>query len=88
MLLKLEEGQIAAALQQVVQNLGSGEIVLDFTAVQRMDSDEMRTLEELAKAATEKRIGVVLRRLDVDLYKSIKLMKPGARFSFDTAECA
>ncbi len=88
MLLKFEEGQIAAALQQVVQNLGSGEIVLDFTAVQRMDSDEMRTLEELAKAATEKRIGVVLRRLDVDLYKSIKLMKPGTRFSFDTAECA
>jgi len=87
MLLKLEEGQIAATLQQVAKSLAPGEIVLDFRAVQRIDSVALRTLEELVRTASEKQSCIVLRGVNVDLYKAIKLLKPAGRFSFAIAEC-
>jgi len=88
MLLKLEEGQISAALQDLERNIETGEIVLDFRAVHRMDSSALRALEELAKKAAEKQAFVVLRAVNVDLYRAIKLMKPAARFSFEAPGCA
>lgn len=83
MLLKLDEKQIVPALQEVGQKLQSagGELVLDFSAVRRIDANAVRAIEELARKADEKAVKIVLRGVNVDVYKVLKLVKLTARFS-------
>jgi len=52
-----------------------GELVLDFSSVRRIDSSEVRALENLAKAAEEKSVKVALSGVNVDVYKVLKLVK-------------
>ena len=88
MLLKLEEGPITPVLQQAAKNLEAGEIVLDFSTVHWMDSSALKALEELAQSAADTQAFIVVRAVNVHLYKAIKLMKPAAKFSFEASECA
>jgi anti-anti-sigma factor len=82
--LKLDEKQIVPALQEVCQTLdgAGGELVLDFSAVRRIDSTAVRVIEELARKADGKAVKVVLRSVNVDVYKVLKLVKLASRFSF------
>ena len=82
--LNIDEESIVPALQEAGGNLDSaqGEAVLDFSSVRRIDSSGLRALEEFARIAEEKAVKVVLRGVNVDVYKVLKLVKLTQRFSF------
>jgi len=82
--LNIDEERIDAALQEAGGNLDrtQGEAVLDFSSVRRVDSSGLRALEEFARIADEKAVKVVLRGVNVDVYKVLKLVKLTRRFSF------
>ena len=64
-------------IQEALGELDSarGELVLDFSSVRRIDSSELRALENLAKVAEEKSVKVALSGVNVDVYKVLKLVK-------------
>jgi anti-anti-sigma regulatory factor len=74
----------ASALSEAAQKLvgSDGEVVVDFAAVRRIDSDALQAMEGLAGAAEEKAVKVVLRGVSVEVYKVLKLTKLAQRFSF------
>lgn len=82
--LNIDEARVVAALRESGEKLDDtgGEAVLDFSSVSRIDSAGVRELEELARKAAEKNVKVVLRGVNVDVYKVLKLMKLTRRFSF------
>ena len=83
MVLKVDEKQIPQSLKELEQNLdGAGEAVLDFSAVRRIDANAVRAFEDLARKADEKRVKIVLRGVNVDVYKLLKLVKLSPRFVF------
>jgi anti-anti-sigma regulatory factor len=59
-----------------------GEMVLDISSVRRLDAGSLASLEKVAAAADSKGVRVVLRGVDVDVYRVLKLVKLSARFSF------
>jgi len=83
MLLSIEEGRMVATLQEVAHGLdGSvGEAVLDFSSVRRIDCSTLQALQDLVGVADDKGVKVVLRGVNVDVYKVLKLVKL-TRFSF------
>jgi len=82
--LNMEERYVVTALQEAGEKLGSaeGEVVLDFASVQRLDSNALQAMEGFASLADEKAIPVVLRAVNVNVYKVLKLVKLASRFSF------
>ena len=58
------------------------DVVLDFSAVRRIDPNALRAMEKLAGFADGKAVKVVLRGLNVEIYKVLKLMRLTSRFSF------
>ena len=57
---------------------------LDFSSVRRIDPSALREMEELASIADDKAIKVVLRGVNIDIYRVLKLMRLAPRFSFLT----
>jgi anti-anti-sigma regulatory factor len=57
-------------------------VVLDFSSVRRIDPNALRAMEKLAGLADGKAVKVVLRGVNVDIYKVLKLVKLTSRFSF------
>lgn len=82
--LNIDEQHMVPALQDAKAKLDSaaGETVLDFSSVRRIDAQGVRALEEFARIAAEKEVKVLLRGVNVDVYKVLKLMKLTGRFSF------
>jgi anti-anti-sigma regulatory factor len=82
--LKIDGDRLVQALQEAGEKLDNaeGEIVLDFSSVQRVDPAAVEALEKLAGLADEKKIKVVLRGVNVSVYKVLKLARLAARFSF------
>jgi len=82
--LNIDEQRVALALKEAREKLGSaeGEAFLDFSSVRRIDSSALRAMEEFARIADEKAVKVVLRGVNVDVYKVLKLVKLTQRFSF------
>ena len=82
--LNIDEARVVAALREAGEKLDGteGEAVLDFSSVRRIDPAALRALEDIARAADEKNVKVVLRGVTVDVYKVLKLMKLTPRFSF------
>jgi len=82
--LKIDEDRVVSALQEAVGGLNSasGETVLDFSSVRRIDSVALRALEELVRTAEDKTVKIVLRGVNVDVYKVLKLVKLTHRLSF------
>jgi anti-anti-sigma regulatory factor len=83
-LLHLDETRLAPALKEAGEKLNGaeGEAVLDFTSVRRVDAGTLRAMEEFARLADDKAIKIVLRGVNVEVYKVFKLMKLTGRFSF------
>ncbi len=73
-------------LQTARETLDSaqGDVVLDFSSVRRIDPSGLRAMEKLAGIADDKAVKVVLRGVNVDIYKVLKLVKLTSRFSFLT----
>jgi anti-anti-sigma regulatory factor len=82
--LKIDEKRVAQALQEAEEKLDSveGEVALDFSSVSRIDSKALRAMEEFAGIADAKGVKVVLRGVDVGVYKVLKLVNLASRFSF------
>jgi len=80
----IDEERVAAALQKAGEKLDSAEdeAVVDLSSVRRIDANALRALEELAGLADDKAVKVVLRGVNVDVYKVLKLVKLTRRFSF------
>ena len=76
----------AVWIQQAVDKLNSGEkdVILDFSSVPRIDGNAVRAIEDLAGLADEKSVKVVLRAVNVDVYRVLKLLKLTQRFTFLT----
>ncbi len=84
--IKIDPEHVAHSLrQEAVEQLGgaANEIVLDFGAVARIDANAIRALEELSGLADERSVRVVLRGVNMDIYKVLKLVDLAARFGFE-----
>jgi anti-anti-sigma regulatory factor len=83
----LSEGKgerLADSLVQARKKLDAteGEMILDFSRVWRIDSEALRAILDLAGAAESKKIKLILRGVNVDVYKVLKLMKLASQFSY------
>jgi anti-anti-sigma regulatory factor len=74
----------AVWIQDAVDKVTNGEreVSLDFTGVERIDGNVVRALEELAGLTDGKSVKVVLRGVNVDIYRVLKQLKLTDRFSF------
>jgi anti-anti-sigma regulatory factor len=80
--LRIDGGRVCQFLEEAQAKLNTGgEVMLDFSAVRRVDPGMLRALEGLADAADEKSVKVVLCGLNVDIYKVLKLARLSPRFS-------
>ena len=59
-------------------------MILDFSAVRRIDPDALTLLKALAGLADEKGVKLALRGVNVSIYKVLKLVNLAPRFSFLT----
>jgi len=81
---KVDGDHVAKALTGACEKLNSaeGEVLLDFSAVRRIDPAGLRAVEEFATAAEGMSVKVALRGVNVDVYKVLKLARLTGRFSF------
>jgi anti-anti-sigma regulatory factor len=83
--IKIDPERVLQAVQQEAVdkvNSAPGEAVLDFSSVPRIDTNAVGALDRLAGLAAGKSVKVVLRGVNVDVYKVLKLLKLAERFSF------
>jgi anti-anti-sigma regulatory factor len=82
--LKIDAGRVVQALQEAGKKLDSvdGEVALDFSSVYRIDPSAIGAMQEFASIADKKRVKVVLRGVNVGVYKVLKLVRLASRFSF------
>jgi anti-anti-sigma regulatory factor len=82
--LKFDEERVVQALQEAMQRLDSieNEVILDFTSVRRIDSSELKVMEDFVGIADGKGVKIVLHGVSVDIYKVLKLVKLAPRFIF------
>jgi anti-anti-sigma regulatory factor len=82
--LKIDEERVVQELQEAAEKLDSAddEVVLDFSSVRRIDPSVLRAMEEFAGKADNKGVKVVLRGVNVDVYKVLTLVNLTSRFSF------
>ncbi len=78
----VDDGHLLTVLQQARKQLESAgsEVVLDFSAVRRVNSGALTELQTLAETARGK---LVLRGVNVEVYKVLKLVKLTGRFRFE-----
>ncbi len=78
----IDEQRLALVLDQAAKQLESGaeEITVDFSAVRRIDASHARKLEGMAHS--DKGVEIVLRGVNVDVYKTLKLLKLTNHFLF------
>ncbi len=83
-LLKLNAGHVVQFLQEAGEKLESsnGQMVLDFSAVHRVDPAALCAMDALAVKAEGKGVKLALRGVNIDVYKVLKLAKLARQFSF------
>ena len=79
-----DDQDLISALERAKEKLHSAEseLVLDFSGVRRVDGNALQAMEAFARKAEEKAVKVVLRGVNVDVYKVLKLVRLTSRFSF------
>lgn len=80
----IERDHLAESFHKATEKLDGldGEMILDFTAVKRIDPDVLKNLRELLLVADVRKTKLTLRGVDVDVYKVLKLMKLSSQFSY------
>jgi anti-anti-sigma regulatory factor len=80
----IDEQNVAEGLRQAAGTIdrAEGEACLDLSSVCRVDSSALQAMEELVRVADEKGVKVILRGVNVDVYKVLKLTNLTRRFSF------
>jgi len=79
--------RVVSALQHdAVEKVSSGEreVTLDFSSVPRIDGNAVSALEELARLADDRSATIVLRGVNVDIYRVLKQLRLTQRFRFLT----
>jgi anti-anti-sigma regulatory factor len=84
LVLKIDGEHVVPALEEAGEKLpgGEGEVVLDFSSVLRVDPAALRAMEEFAGKAEHKSVKVVLRGVNVGVYRVLKEMRMVRRFCF------
>jgi len=82
--LEIDGNGVTHALQTALEKLdgAAGEGVLDVSSVRRIDASALRAIENLASTVDGKAAKVVLRGVNVEIYRVLKLTKLAPRFSF------
>jgi anti-anti-sigma regulatory factor len=82
--LKIDPESLAQSFAEALAKLdgAEGELVLDFSAVRRIDSGAIAEMEKLAASAGDKAVKIALCGVHVDVYKVLKLVKLAERFTF------
>ncbi len=82
--IRIDEERVVQSLQDTGERLDGvdGEVTLDFSAVRRIDASALGVIVALASVADDKGIKVVLRGVNVEIYRVLKLLKLASRFSF------
>ncbi|MFZ0420008.1 MAG: STAS domain-containing protein [Candidatus Sulfotelmatobacter sp.] len=82
--LKIDEERVVQALEEAGEKLDSveGEVALDFSSVRRINPSAIEAISKFAGRADAESVKVVLRGVNVEVYKVLKLVKLGSRFSF------
>jgi len=82
--IQVDPEHVVHALQEAVEkmNHGEAEVVLDFSSVPRIDPGAVAAMEELAGLAAGRSVQVVLRGVNADIYRVLKLVKLAQKFSF------
>ena len=80
----IDEASIVSALQDLGEKLDAadGEVILDFSLLRRIDPGALLALEEFADMADGKSAKVVLRSVNVEIYRVLKLVRLAKRFSY------
>jgi anti-anti-sigma regulatory factor len=83
-MLKIGEEGVVSALRQASEKLdmANGQVVLDFSAVGRIDPAVLAAMEELAGIADSRGVKLALRGVNIGVYKVLKLAKLAPRFAF------
>jgi anti-anti-sigma regulatory factor len=81
---EIDGESVVPTLQEARTKLdgADGGMVLGFSTVRRIDPSALRALEELARAADHKDVKVVLRGVNIGIYKVLKLSNLTSRFDF------
>ena len=81
---KVAGAHLAQDLKNAQDKLGSadGEVLLDFSDVQRIDPAGLLAVEDFASVADQKSVRVVMCGVNVSVYKVLKLARLTPRFSF------
>lgn len=82
--LEMDEKNVSRTLQEAGEKLAGvqDEIILDFSSVLRIDPGALQAIEEFTAIAAGKGVRVVLRGVNVGIYKVLKLVRLASRFSF------
>ena len=80
----VKQNDAAQAVRQCREQLESadGELVVDLSALQRIDPQILSAVEEMADAATRKDVKIALRGVNAGVYKVLKLLKLASQFSY------
>ena len=83
---EIDGEHVVEGLQQACEKLGlaEGDVLLDFSAVRRIDPRALAALGKLAGMADAKAVKISLRGVKVDIYRVLKLSRLTSRFSFLT----
>jgi len=82
--LEIDADRVTAALQDAEEKLDSAEseMVVEFSSVRRVDAAVLQALVRLATGAEAKGVKILLRGVNTDVYKALKLVELASRFSF------
>jgi len=83
MWIQVDSEHTEAFRDEVIARLTRAEddVVLDFSFVKRLDTKGVRVLEELAGLAEDQSVKLVLRAVNMDVYRVLKLLKLAERFT-------
>ncbi len=80
--LKVDEERLVASLRNLGAELkGADDVILDLSAVRRVDPAALEALTEFVDTADDKTVNVVLSGVSVDVYRVLKLARLTQRFS-------
>jgi ABC-type transporter Mla MlaB component len=84
LLSKLTEESASPLLREAGQKLAGaeGEVVVDFSSLLRITAAELNLVKEFVGKSDAKNVKVVLRGVNVDIYKVLTLTNLASRFSF------
>jgi len=81
---KVDKDGVPSILQEIEKSLDrtQGEVVIDFSSVSRLDGSALRSLADFAGKAETSSVKVILRGVNVDVYKVLVLMSLNSKFLF------